>query len=560
MIRAVIRFLRLLVSPWRRSNLTPTPVHVTPAGPESLLDETCRRAAELAALEPEQVIADGGPLERFVRGRHAALNDELSERTAERVAALKGSVDAKAADELAARAAAGRARSDWQRERAAEEEAAQRIADAETTVTRLQQERDKLSLREKGYLSEPMKWLLVILVAAALTPLVYLSMEFLDDPMWQIIVTFASCAGILVAEHALGFAIAHVAQHVPRWARLEALIWSGIVIGLCIFAAEYLAGELRYTVGEAAATSGGFNAADAAKGVVADTTPFVSMMWTVPLGIAATLAGSLVVAFYALGHPGRELEQQVKGAKDELRRVRDDHAAAEQRCADQRAALEAAETAADAVAGVARRAKEELQGAELANHHARDAQDGHLVSNLAAAEMAYHSARAQGAEAIRLKNAEDARRAEEEERRRREVAARNEQEEAERELRDERREARRKERAEKTAARRRRRAEAVHRAGRLIRVAAGHSADAVRAVGPATTSGLLVHGLGGPMLLSLGAAAAGLTATRLVTDARRARRRAETPVPMATVEHITPAGHVPALNGASSDDSRKESA
>jgi hypothetical protein len=140
------------------------------------------------------------------------------------------------------------------------------------------------------------------------------------------------------------------------------------------------------------------------------------------------------------------------------------------------------------------------------------------------------------------------------------MAARNEQEEAERELRDERGEARRKERAEKTAARRRRRAEAVHRAGRLIRVAAGHSADAVRAVGPATTSGLLVHGLGGPMLLSLGAAAAGLTATRLVTDARRARRRAETPVPMATVEHITPAGHVPALNGASSDDSRKESA
>jgi hypothetical protein len=102
MIRAVIRFLRFLVSPWRRSNLTPTPVHVTPAGPESLLDETCRRAAELAALEPEQVIADGGPLERFVRGRHAALKDELSERTAERVAALKGSVDAQAADELAA--------------------------------------------------------------------------------------------------------------------------------------------------------------------------------------------------------------------------------------------------------------------------------------------------------------------------------------------------------------------------------------------------------------------------------------------------------------------------
>ena len=184
------------------------------------------------------------------------------------------------------------------------------------------------------------------------------------------------------------------------------------------------------------------------------------MMWTVPLGIAATLAGSLVVAFYALGHPGRSSSSTIKEAKGELERVRADHAVAEQRCADQRAALEAAETAADAVAGGARRAKEELQGADLANRHARDAQDGHRVSNLAAAEMAYHAARTQRAEAIRLKNAEEARRAEEEERHRQEMAARNEEEQAERGLRDERDEARRKERAEKAAARRRRRAEA----------------------------------------------------------------------------------------------------
>jgi hypothetical protein len=533
---------------------------VTPAGPESLLDETCRRAAELAALEPEQVIAEGGPLERFVRGRHAALKDELSERTAERVAGLKGDVDAQAADELAARAAAGRARSDWERERAAEEEAARRVVEAEMTIARLQQERDKLSLREKGYLGEPMKWLLVILVAAALTPLVYMSMEFLDDPLKQVIVMVASCAGILVAEHALGFAIAHVAQHVPRWARLEALIWAGIAIGLCIFAAEYLAGELRDTVGEAAAASGGFDPEAAARGEVASSTPFISMMWTVPLGIAATLAGSLVVAFYSLGHPGRELKGQVKSARHELQRVRRDHAAAEERSAEQRAALEAAETDADAVAGAARRAKEELQGAERANGHARDAGDGHLVSNLAAAEMAYHAARAQRAEVIRLKDADDARRAEEEERQRQEMAARNEQEEAERELRDEREDARRKEQARKVDARRRRRAEALQRAGRLIRTAAGRSADAVRAGGPATSAGLLVYGLGGPTLLSLGAAAAGLTATRLVTDARRARQRAQVPVSMVPADHTAPAGHVPALNGASSDGSRKESA
>ena len=217
MIRAVIRFLRFLVSPWRRGSLTATPVHV-PGRPESLLDETCRRAAELAALDPEQVIAEGGPLERFVRGRHAAHKDELSERTAERMAALQGDVDAQAADELAARAAPGAPAATGSASGRGGRGRVSVWPTAETTVTRLQQERDKLSLREKGYLGGSMKWLLVILVAAALTPLVYMSMEFLDDPFKQMIVMAASRAGILVAEHALGFAIAHVAQHVPRWA------------------------------------------------------------------------------------------------------------------------------------------------------------------------------------------------------------------------------------------------------------------------------------------------------------------------------------------------------
>ena len=41
-------------------------------------------------------------------------------------------------------------------------------------------------------------------------PLVYLSMEFLDDPVTQIIVVAAAGAAIFAAEHALGFAMAHL--------------------------------------------------------------------------------------------------------------------------------------------------------------------------------------------------------------------------------------------------------------------------------------------------------------------------------------------------------------
>ena len=254
MIRAVIRFLRFLVSPWRRGSLTPTPVHVAPAGPESLLDETCRRAAELAALEPEQVIAEGGPLERFVRGRHAALKDELSRRTAEQVAALQGDVDAQAADELAARAAAGRARSDWERERAAEDEAAQRVAEAESAVTRLQQERDGLSLRAQGYLGGPMKWLLVILVAAASPRSSTCRWSSSTTPSrrsssWP---RRAPASSRPSTRSGSRWRTSPSTYRAARASRRSSRRDSSS--RRCIVAAEYLAGELRDPVGEAAAT------------------------------------------------------------------------------------------------------------------------------------------------------------------------------------------------------------------------------------------------------------------------------------------------------------------
>ena len=48
----------------------------------------------------------------------------------------------------------------------------------------------------------------------------------------------------------------------------------------------------------------------------------VSMMWTVPLGVGATIAGSLIVALYILGGPGRELKKRIKDGKAELAAAR----------------------------------------------------------------------------------------------------------------------------------------------------------------------------------------------------------------------------------------------
>ena len=65
-----------------------------------------------------------------------------------------------------------------------------------------------------------MKWVLVICVAVAVLPLVHLSMESLDNPLTQNIVVVAAGAAIFAAEHALGYAMAHLGQHWSRRARL----------------------------------------------------------------------------------------------------------------------------------------------------------------------------------------------------------------------------------------------------------------------------------------------------------------------------------------------------
>ena len=117
------------------------------------------------------------------------------------------------------------------------------------------------------------------------------------------------------------------------------------------------------------------------------------MMWTVPLGIGATIAGGLIVALYILGGPGRQLRKRIKDEKRDLAAAREEHAAAEPRCLDTRMRYEDAQTAVEAIAGRTDRAEAEIRGAELAEDHARAVEDGAALSNLAAAEVAYHAER-----------------------------------------------------------------------------------------------------------------------------------------------------------------------
>ncbi len=79
----------------------------------------------------------------------------------------------------------------------------------------------------------------------------------------------------------------------------------GSLVAALIAAAEYYAGDLRNKAGQAAEET--FNPTAVLQGQGTGLTSFIEMTWTIPLGIGATLAGSLIVAFYALGHRGREV-------------------------------------------------------------------------------------------------------------------------------------------------------------------------------------------------------------------------------------------------------------
>ena len=515
-----LSLIRFLFSPWRHPRASPPP--------ESLLDETCRRAAELAAVDPAQAIPDGGPLERFVRGRHAAHDEELRERSAERMAVLHGSVAAEKADAVAARAIAARARDEWERERAELAAAVQRVVAAEAAVARSREERDGLSPREKGYLGGAMKWVLVVAVALALAPLVFLSVEFMDDLYLQIVVTAAATAGIFAAEHALGYALAHAARHVPRRMGIAALIGAGIAVAALIAAAEYYAGDLRNKAGQAAEET--FDPTAVLHGQGTGLTSFIEMTWTIPLGIGATLAGSLIVAFYALGHRGREVAARLEEAGGELERARAGHAGAVRRTAQLRAAYDAAEAAADAVAGRARRAEAELAGADVAGRHARAAAEGHRDGDLGAAEMAYHAARARRAEVDRLREAAEAREAARAEREQEREQQRHDREDARRQRRAARAAERRDRRTTRAIERRAGRAAAYARASRALQIVAGRTPGAVRFGGPAATAGLVVLGLGGPATLAVAATTAGLTAARVTADVLRRRRPVAPPL------------------------------
>ena len=82
-----------------------------------VLEEARRHAADAAVLAPEAAIGTDAPLERFVRGRHASRQEEISARTAERIAVLEGEIAAEESDAAAARAASERAHAVWLEER-----------------------------------------------------------------------------------------------------------------------------------------------------------------------------------------------------------------------------------------------------------------------------------------------------------------------------------------------------------------------------------------------------------------------------------------------------------
>ena len=264
----------------------------------------------------------------------------------------------------------------------------------------------------RGYVGHALKWVLVLAVALALAPLVYLSMEYLDDPVVQILVTVAASAGIFAAEHAIGFGMAHIAQHVGRRARLGWLFAAAALVTAAMVGAEVYAGHTRDQASALLTGGTGFDPTAAAHGAAAAQPDTVSMMWTVPLGIGATIAGSLIVALYVLGGPGRDLKKRIKEGKALLAAAEQEQRAVEPRADRSRARYEQAEAATGAIAGRTARARAEIRGAEQAETHARAAEDGERTSNLAAAEIAYHAERARRVDAERERAAAETRRAE----------------------------------------------------------------------------------------------------------------------------------------------------
>jgi hypothetical protein len=534
---------------WRGTGVHAGSAGIGPSGTGSdpVLEEACRRAVQAAVIEPGDATGDDGLLARLVGGRHDARQEVLSERTAERIAALEGTIAAEEDDRAAARAAAERARDEWHEDRAAVAAAAERVDAARDDLRGWRRERNALPLRARGYVGHTLKWVLVLAVALALAPLVYLSMQYLDDPVVQILVTLAASAGIFAAEHAIGFGMAHIAQHVGRRARIGWLFVAAAVVTAAMVGAEFYAGQTRDQATAILTGGTGFDAGAAAAGTATTGADTVSMLWTVPLGIGATIAGSLIVALYVLGGPGRELKKRIKDGKALLAEAEQEHRAVEPRAERGRARYEQAEAAAGAIAGRTARARAEIRGAEVAETHLRLAEEGERTSNLAAAEIAYHGERARRAEWERERAAADARRAEQvaqdeaaqahrEDRDDARLREREQRSDAEQQRRDERGDARRtrrdaradarrtrrdERRGARRTARRQRRAERFARVGRVAHAVGDHASDGVRLGGPAATAGLLAAGLGAPGLIALAAGSCGLTAAHLLTRSRR---------------------------------------
>jgi hypothetical protein len=366
---------------------------------QSTMNAAAWRATGLADLPPEQVLGDDGPLQRFVTGLATWRKASQASQAEERLATLRAAIAAEQAEHAQARAAAARAGRAFDEATAAVEPLEAKMREATAAVVELRRERNAMSLRERGYVPAWLKQVLVVAVAIALLPLIYLSMDFMDSWLVQGMVAVGALCAILAVEHGFGFSLAHVAQHAsPRMRHVGMAALGASIAGLLIVA-EVMAGQARTDEANAKLAAPVFNAADAVSGAPAvPAEPVVSTMWTVPLGIAATLAGAIIVALYALGKPGTAVKERIAVAERELREATGALTAARGRRETLRAQLDACERAADEVTVRARRAEAELEVAGLAAEHVRAAGDADLVANIAAAEIQYWMERSERGE------------------------------------------------------------------------------------------------------------------------------------------------------------------
>ncbi len=253
---------------------------------------------------------------------------------------------------------------------------------------------------------------LVLAVALALTQLVYLSMEYLDDPFVQVLVTVAASAGIFAAS-TRSVRDGALAQHVgaPRPAavavrgrrRSSPRRWSAprSTPASCATRRARCSRAGPGSTPTAAAHGAGRRAAR----LRLDDVDRAARDRRDDRGQPDRRA----VRPRRTGARAQEAHQGGQGPAGRCRA-----GAARRRAArrPQPGALRAGRGRHRRDRGPDARARAEIRGAEQAETHARAAEDGERTSNLAAAEIAYHAERARRVDAERERAAAETRRAE----------------------------------------------------------------------------------------------------------------------------------------------------